>query len=392
MSNRPVYFPNLNALRFIGAFAVIIHHIEQNKFLFGFESIWNTRGIFNMGKVGVALFFVLSGFLITSLLLKEREATSSINIKEFYIKRILRIWPLYYLIAALAIFVLPRLGIFAVPEMGLDYVQEGFTIKVILYLIFLPNLAMTMYGALPGANQLWSIGVEEQFYIVWPHIFKSNRNKYLFMFGIIVAYFIFRKMSWLLPNHSDAESITVGFFYGLHFECMAVGGLFSLVYHNRQNFVEGMLLSLFYNKYIQVLSIAAILVLTAVAGKNTYMFIYACFFGVIVLNMATNKRNLFNLENRVTNYLGKISYGLYMYHPIAIILVINSSVRLDIYSQALLYSASILLTIALSHVSFYYFESHFSRLRSKLIKSDHPAPDKKVTLKVVKPMHASIAE
>jgi peptidoglycan/LPS O-acetylase OafA/YrhL len=199
-------------------------------------------------------------------------------------------------------------------------------------------------------------------------------------------------MAWLLPNHSNAESITVGFFYGLHFECMAVGGLAALVYQNRKNFLEGMLLQLFYNKYIYMTSIAAILVLVSLAGKDMYMIVYAGFFGVIILNMATNKRNLFNLENKVTNYLGKISYGLYMYHPLAIILVINASVRLNIYGQVLLYSAAILLTVALSHVSFYYFESYFSRLRSKLIKSDSPVPHKKAALKVVKPMPADVVE
>lgn len=274
MPARPVYFPNLNALRFIGAFAVIIHHVEQNKFLFGLDSIWETKTIFNLGKVGVVLFFVLSGFLITCLLLQEKEARSRINIKEFYIKRILRIWPLYYLITVLAIFVLPYIGVFNVPELGLDYIREGFLPKILLYLLFLPNLAITTFGALPGASQLWSIGVEEQFYLVWPHIFKSGKtNKYLAMFAIIVAYFVIRKLSWLLPNSSDAETITVGFFYGLHFECMAVGGLFALVYHNQEQW----LLKIFYNKYVQIGSIAAVVLLVAIAGKNMYSIVFAGF-------------------------------------------------------------------------------------------------------------------
>lgn len=92
--------------------------------------------------------------------------------------------------------------------------------------------------------------------------------------------------------------------------------------------------------------------------------------------MATNPRNLINLENGVTNYLGKISYGLYMYHPLVIIFVINTSLYFNIFNGILLYASSILLVILLSHFSFYYFESYFSRLRAKLIKPDTVAQRK----------------
>jgi peptidoglycan/LPS O-acetylase OafA/YrhL len=79
-----VYFPNLNGLRFFAAFSVMLYHF------FG-------EGLIN-GHYGVVLFFVLSGFLITYLLFEEKEKFGKIEIKKFYFRRILRIWPLYYLV------------------------------------------------------------------------------------------------------------------------------------------------------------------------------------------------------------------------------------------------------------------------------------------------------
>ncbi len=101
-----VYFPGLNALRFIAASAVIITHIELLKGFFGLKSFWQNPLLYNLGGLGVYFFFVLSGFLITYLLLKEKTVLNDIKIKNFYIRRILRIWPLYFFILILGLFVL----------------------------------------------------------------------------------------------------------------------------------------------------------------------------------------------------------------------------------------------------------------------------------------------
>src|SRR5262245_59932952 len=93
-----VYFPNLNGLRFIAALAVIIHHIEQQKADFCLPNSFGAAPIQLFGELGVVLFFVLSGFLLTYLLLEEEKTTATIGIRNFYIRRILRIWPLYFLI------------------------------------------------------------------------------------------------------------------------------------------------------------------------------------------------------------------------------------------------------------------------------------------------------
>ena len=89
------YFPNLNSLRFVAASLVIIHHVESRKHFFKLDNLYQIDFFEIIGKLGVVLFFVLSGFLITSLLLQEYEEKNSISFKKFYMRRILRIWPLY---------------------------------------------------------------------------------------------------------------------------------------------------------------------------------------------------------------------------------------------------------------------------------------------------------
>src|ERR1700740_1515785 len=98
MNKQKIYFPNLNGLRFIAAFLVIIHHTEQIKSMLHIHSLAKISFVAKAGKYGVILFFVLSGFLITYLLLAEENTFKKISIRQFYIRRMLRIWPLYFLI------------------------------------------------------------------------------------------------------------------------------------------------------------------------------------------------------------------------------------------------------------------------------------------------------
>ena len=111
MNNKiKLYFKNLNGVRFIAAFMVLICHIELNKKFFNIPNYRETTKF--LGHLGVDLFFVLSGFLITFLLIKEKDLFGKINFKNFYIRRILRIWPLYFLIVIFSLFILPKFTIF----------------------------------------------------------------------------------------------------------------------------------------------------------------------------------------------------------------------------------------------------------------------------------------
>ena len=167
------YFRNLDGIRFIGALMVIIHHIEQNKSVFGIRNAWTNSVIQSIGPLGVNLFFTLSGFLITYLLIHEYNSNKAIDIKSFYIRRILRIWPLYFLLIILGFFLLPlvvpaEFNVFNLPNYGQ---------RLLLFCTFLPNVSYIVNGTTPFVHQLWSIGVEEQFYLVWPLLILLSPGK-----------------------------------------------------------------------------------------------------------------------------------------------------------------------------------------------------------------------
>jgi peptidoglycan/LPS O-acetylase OafA/YrhL len=112
-----VYFPGLHGLRFFAAMMVVFSHVELMKDYHGYPNLYASNlAVYESGRMGVTLFFVLSGFLISYLLLTEKKITGSISVKKFYGRRILRIWPLYYLLVILTFIVLPRIGFFAVPN------------------------------------------------------------------------------------------------------------------------------------------------------------------------------------------------------------------------------------------------------------------------------------
>lgn len=107
-----VHFPGLNGLRFIAALSVIIGHVELIKLDYGIYNFKNTIPFYTntAGHLGVVLFFVLSGFLITYLLLVEKDKYGKVAVKKFYIRRVLRIWPLYFLILVIVFLLFPLIS------------------------------------------------------------------------------------------------------------------------------------------------------------------------------------------------------------------------------------------------------------------------------------------
>lgn len=162
MKKVKIYFPNLNGLRFIAAVLVIIHHIEQIKGIFNMDNYYGTISfVTEIGRLGVILFFVLSGFLITYLLLKEEELFKSVNIRKFYMRRILRIWPLYFLILIITFLVLPVIEYFNWPGYTEALSSHNLLLIFVFYVAFLPNLVLPLFGVVPYASHTWSIGAEE---------------------------------------------------------------------------------------------------------------------------------------------------------------------------------------------------------------------------------------
>lgn len=210
-----IYFPNLNGLRFFAALSVMLYHFG------GVETI--------NGHFGVILFFVLSGFLITYLLLEEKKQTNTISIRKFYFRRVLRIWPLYFFILLLATVVIYS-------TTGLD---DNYYEALPYFLLFIPNWAFVINIGIKYVVVLWSVGAEEQFYLLWPwviHKIKVDKLIFVFLLFILCWTFAPHLIDFINYNYfSNIESIQVfsKFMGRMGFGAMATGTTLAIIskYH-----------------------------------------------------------------------------------------------------------------------------------------------------------------
>jgi len=370
--NVKIYFKNLNAIRCIAAFLVIVHHIEQFKDMFHLPNHWSNSVIESLGRLGVILFFVLSGFLISYLLLKEEEVTNTISIKDFYIRRILRIWPLYFLIITTSLFVLPNIEFFTLEGFGKQVVWDNLFYKIILFIFFLPSLVLNLFGTIPYASQTWSIGAEEQFYLVWPGLNKKIKNKWVLMFGVIVFYILVKFSIQIFP--SQIKDVFNVFWLYTPIDCMAIGGMFALIIYEKKPIILSIKKVLF-SKITQLITITLTLYLISInyhlpriLDKYFHYELYAVLFGILIINFAVNENRLFSMENKVSSYLGKISYGLYMYNPIVIVFCLKVGIMFNCTNDLIVYPTVCLLVILLSSLSYEFYEKRFIIKKAKYSK------------------------
>lgn len=375
--HQPVYFPNLNGVRFIAAFSVLIHHTEQIKYLMGLENNYGNFFIKNLGKLGVGLFFVLSGFLITYLLLSEKQRRGDISTKDFYIRRILRIWPLYFIIVILGFFVFPNIPIFNEPLRDQYYFDADFFKRLPFFLLFLPNLGFVFYRSPYLCAQTWSVGVEEQFYAIWPWIIKSKNPiktffKLLLIFlsilGIVWLY-VFKISDLSLETKTKIQDGLELFFSQFRILTMVIGGGGAyLIFEKKEK-----ILKILFRKDVQIIVYLVLILMLStgfhVPGLN--MEFYGIFFCFFILNVSQNPNSLIYLEQKIIHYLGKISYGVYIYHPAVIVLCVNSIHYFfgkelpSLAFNVLLYSSAVLITILVCELSFRFVETPLLKLKDR---------------------------
>lgn len=383
MSGTPakVYFPSLNGLRFIAAFVVIVHHLEQIKLFFGLPSLffkWHFIKI--VGELGVTLFFTLSGFLITYLLLAEKERFGTVFVKEFYIRRVLRIWPLYYLIIILGLFVLPHIDFFKIPVYT-EGVQYRFGIKTFFYFILFPNVVSNLYAYMPFIAQTWSIGIEEQFYLIWPWIVKKSENYLRVLLTIIIGLFLITNVLGYFADHStdlsnasnSVKAISFAYRYlaMLRIGCMAIGGIGAYYLYK----LNMRILRPIYAPITQIVTLIVVIAMMLFGVEIPYITheFYSVLFLIIILNLAANPKSLINLENKILDYLGKISYSIYMWHNVAIIIGFHIAQAFnpkldDFFSNAIYYGVTLVFTLILSTASYELFEKQFLKFKHLFAK------------------------
>ena len=379
MDTKRVYFPNLNGVRFIAALMVVIQHTEEAKIKIGFPTSFSEES--ELGQIGVTLFFVLSGFLITYLLQSEKQSSGTISLRNFYTRRILRIWPLYFLIVLLGFWIIPEFIPVLWDKASSANLSKHFTAQLLLDIFFMPNAAIILFPPILYVSQIWSIGVEEQFYLIWPLLMKYFRNPLKPLIIIIIIFVVARTaalvaFTTLLRDAGTSTNVLDLMVFlrrilGLtRIDCMAVGGVGAWILYNQKQRVLGAL----YTKSAQITTflLLSVLMVNRIHFNLERHLLFSLLFTIMILNLSSNPHSILTLNNRVFNYLGKISYGLYMFHAIAISLSVKLLVKYfmpetNIYSyDTLLWAANsslyvlvICIVTALSMVSYTYFESYF---------------------------------
>ena len=356
---KKIHFPGLNGVRLVAALLVIIDHTELFKSYLGLPTLWANSYSAHLGAFGVSIFFVLSGFLITYLLLEEKKE-SPIQIKHFYLRRILRIWPLYYLLVLLGFLVIPYLSYFQVPQYSSE--MSDSLDRFLLFFGLAANVAFVYFPTVAFANILWSVAVEEQFYLVWPHVVKIKQKLLGVMLLLLFLYLLLKFYAGELdPNFEELVIRT-------RFSSMIIGGIGAYLLFHQKAFIIFL-----YHRLVQV----ALLLLFVVLGMDWIDFksliwmqdeLISIVLCGLIINVASNTQSIINLENSVFSYLGKLSYGLYVYHLFAVVLVLKGLPALlpiqewsSWISYPITLGSILLLTTGISHLSYRYFESYFLR-------------------------------
>ena len=342
------HMPQLDALRAFAVLAVLLHHFINIKGLdFAFE--------------GVKLFFVLSGFLITGILLRGRETmavagkTWSSVIKNFYFRRALRIFPLYYLL------------IFFGLILNLDPVRESLA----WFLTYTLNIYMVNLGwYADNYAHFWSLAVEEQFYIVWPWIILFAPRKWLI--PVTITFISVGPLFRFYGVTQDFGGLTTYISTPACLDTLGMGALLALVTHHGSKYSIDRFLRFFALPVGLISSILLIGRANDGAFLNLFTIFYDLALGLFFCWLINAAGQGFKgvagaiLESRPLTYIGKISYGIYIYHPFMpkLCTFIFSALGFEYpVNPFLTFMLPTLATFLIASVSFYAFEKPINDLK-----------------------------
>lgn len=342
------YYKNLDGVRAIAALMIMVFHffggIVPNSTTLKFLT-----KISIFGQTGVTLFFVLSGFLITRILLESKGSHN--YFKNFYLRRALRIFPLYYLFLFLYYYLVPY---FIGPQ------EPDFSNKI-YYFTYLQNFAETFNWNVNGPEHFWSLAVEEHFYLFWPFIVYlfSNKNLTKIIIGIVIGAMLLR--TFMINNGYE-----VFYFTFTRFDSLAIGAFLAIL--EQQNFLQekNSKLFLFLLIGLFVPTVAMWIFFTGEANKYIqifkFLFLSSIYFSIIAYLLCIKGDSPLNkiLKTKFFSYTGKISYGLYVYHP----LVYSICKRfLDSRYIEVNFFIRIIFTYLIAALSYHFFESSFLKMK-----------------------------
>lgn len=364
------YRPELDVLRFIAFLCVFFVHRMDLAPFDPVKQYW-LYNISLVGNFGVPVFFMLSAYLITELLTREQAQTGRIHPKAFYLRRILRIWPLYFLVFFGWVLVSP----FFFPEFKLPPIAWG------AFSMFAGNIYISFNGWLPAypLNPLWSISVEEQFYILIPLLAACGGKT-----GLKIGAYLFLAVAY-----------AVLVYYGLH-PTDGFNSAWTNSFVQFQFFSAGILLSVYFKGWIPQWPIT-VRVLTIIAALGCWLT------ASIVCGIHADAPHLSNVTETIIGwmlillgavllflsllgipghflpkpfiYLGRISYGLYVFHISFYWLVyktfgeelseISQSLGIGEWRNTVGFIIVFIATVLLSMLSYSFFEKPFLQLKKR---------------------------
>jgi peptidoglycan/LPS O-acetylase OafA/YrhL len=358
------YRPELDGLRFYAFLGVFICHTLPLEATF-YRGLhlplpWLWAAVAVSGAWGVDLFFALSAFLITSLLLKERQETGEISLRLFYIRRILRIWPLYFLVVALGVV----LAHTAANRNHLWYYDQSLPWYYVAgYLLFVGNWVYAAFGRTHSiCAPLWTVSIEEQFYLIWPALMKLLGRS-----GIVIAGIA----TFLLATVSQLGLALLGagggyMYFGSASRCDSLAlGIFLALFADRLPRLTGR------TRFLLVGSglfgwIASSAWLSDQLGSASIRMalgrlIISLSSGAILYGCLYSRSRLF--AGRWVVRLGKVSYGLYMLHFTGILIVLSLFHPVRGWTLLAAKMLGLVLTVVLAFASYRWVESPFLRLK-----------------------------
>lgn len=368
-SKEKIFFPNLDGLRFFAFFAVFFHHSLIVK-CFSSDtgsSIYRfVDGQKENGALGVNLFFVLSGFLITYLLLSEKTKYATIHVPRFYLRRVLRIWPLYFMMVMVGFLFFPLVKqiMGAVPNE---------THRLGYYMLFVSNFEMIKAGFADSSilNVLWSVGVEEQFYFLWPVLLFLTPRKFLpWLFAILISgTLIFRYMNTGNPRVVYYHTFAV-------FSDMVIGGLSAYFSFFSKRFID------LFRKMPRISIISVYIVMTGLIAFRHIIFIndlaftferliLSLFFAFIILEQNFASHSFYKISsNKLLSRWGNYTYGLYCWHTVGLLAAHIFSERIlklenDWLIMGIDFTLGLGLTLIMAYFSYTWFETPFLKLKNK---------------------------
>jgi peptidoglycan/LPS O-acetylase OafA/YrhL len=352
------YRPELDCLRFFAFLAVFVYHTFAHEADY-YAARHIPFGAFiasasRAGSFGVDLFFLLSAYLITELLFREKEQFGSVHLKSFYVRRMLRIWPLYFLAVLIGV-VLPLL----------DPTQKFPLRYVAAFLLLAGNWIISLAGFPQSVmNPLWSVSFEEQFYLLWPaFIARARRTRTVLVASglLLVVAEVGRLvlLKYARQRHSEVEIFTNTF---ARLDPLALGIAAAVIWRKKQLELRwflrlsclllGVVVWLLAGHYF-CLTLAFMLVGYPAMAMGSWL-IFMSAFGI-------------GVAPRWLRYLGKISYGLYVFHMLALYLadkLVGGYAR-NWGKFIIFWWLGLALTIGMAALSYRFYESPFLRLKER---------------------------